>query len=462
MGLQMSTQTSIDDQLSGAVISVPLAERLVNAPGEIHAVIIDLHRNYAGGPAQAHARVTELATQAAGGAIPADAPKASRQYVFLRLPGSILRKMVDLDQAAGPGRRAMFRIWPDFPVRQQLWHSVATVKADACLRTFKTSGQGIVWAVLDTGVDAAHPHFATHGTLRDLPLPAAHMDFTVAPACTVELSNLSDTEGHGTHVAGIIAGENSAPVLAALQSPQDAQIEGVTVGPDAGTMPPVSGIAPLAKLVSYRVLTGDPNGDPVSNVIAALEHIQEVNGYGQSLVIHGINLSLGYEFEPEWFACGQSPLCVQVDQLVRSGVVVVVAAGNTGLRAPLSINDPGNAERAITVGATHRDMPHTYGVSYFSSKGPTGDGRRKPDLVAPGERIVSCHPGGQYNERSGTSMAAAHVSGIAAGLLSARTEFLGEPEKLKQFLLENCVDLGRDPAFQGRGLVDMMRAIQAV
>src|SRR5207244_3935497 len=116
-------------------------------------------------------------------------------------------------------------------------------------------------------------------------------------------------------------------------------------------------------------------------------------------------MSVGYTFKPEWFACGQSPICVEVDRLVRSGVVVVVAAGNTGygvLRAlprdtntglSLTINDPGNAALAITVGATHRDSPHTYGISYFSSKGPTGDGRQKPDLVAPGERITSCATG---------------------------------------------------------------------
>ena len=106
--------------------------------------------------------------------------------------------------------------------------------------------------------------------------------------------------------------------------------------------------------------------------------------------IHGVNLSVGYDFDPKWFACGQSPLCVEVDRLVRSGVVVVVAAGNTGYGTlstmpsgsprfglGMTINDPGNAERAITVGATHRDTPHAYGVSYFSSKGPTGDGRRQ-------------------------------------------------------------------------------------
>ena len=139
---------------------------------------------------------------------------------------------------------------------------------------------------------------------------------------------------------------------------------------------------------------------------AALDYVQEVNGNGRRLHIHGVNLSLGHSFEPEWFACGQSPLCVEVERLVRSGVVVVVAAGNTGYGSfdlptgasfssgmGLSINDPGNADLAITVGSTHRYMPHVYGVSYFSSKGPTGDGRPKPDLVAPGEKIISCATG---------------------------------------------------------------------
>src|SRR5205085_10608113 len=160
----------------------------------------------------------------------------------------------------------------------------------------------------------------------------------------------------------------------------------------------------------------------------------------------------------------QSSLCVEGDGLVRSGVVVVIAAGNSGYGfvttdqnipasagLSLTINDPGNAELAITVGSTHRDMPHTYGVSYFSSKGPTGDGRRKPDLVAPGEKILSCGAGTKlakslakvkgtmdgdknlvYVADSGTSMAAPHVSGAIAAFLSVRREFLGKPETVKK------------------------------
>jgi serine protease AprX len=175
--------------------------------------------------------------------------------------------------------------------------------------------------------------------------------------------------------------------------------------------------------------------------------------------------------------------------MVRSGVVVVVAAGNTGYafstdalqrRAiaagrTLTVNDPGNAELAITVGSTHRDMPHVYGVSYFSSKGPTGDGRAKPDLVAPGERILSAATGGMrkaagggprhrvdYVESSGTSMAAPHVSGVIAAFLSIRQEYVGRPDQIKQIFTSTATDLGRVRDFQGHGLIDAMRAIQSV
>jgi subtilisin family serine protease len=161
--------------------------------------------------------------------------------------------------------------------------------------------------------------------------------------------------------------------------------------------------------------------------------------------------------------------------VVSAGIIVVTAAGNRGfdkLRDPaggaagdyryISITDPGNAESVITVGSTHRVMPHNYGVSYFSSRGPTGDGRIKPDLVAPGERIDSCSLNGYYETMDGTSMAAPHVSGAAALLIGRHRELIGQPQRVKEILGRSATDLGREPRFQGRGLVDVLRALQSL
>ena len=114
------------------------------------------------------------------------------------------------------------------------------------------------------------------------------------------------------------------------------------------------------------------------------------------------------------------------------------------------------------MGATHHSEPHTYGVSYFSSRGPTGDGRMKPDIVAPGEKIRSTAPGGKMLLMDGTSMAAPHVSGVCALLMGRYPELIGEPERIKQILMRTATDLGRERHFQGAGLVDALRALQSV
>ena len=116
----------------------------------------------------------------------------------------------------------------------------------------------------------------------------------------------------------------------------------------------------------------------------------------------------------------------------------------------------------ITVGATHRYWPHTYGVSFFSSRGPTGDGRLKPDLVAPGERITSCIPARNWKELDGTSMAAPHVSGAAAMLMARYSELIGQPRRIKRILCESATDLERERTFQGHGMLDVLRAFQSI
>ena len=162
-----------------------------------------------------------------------------------------------------------------------------------------------------------------------------------------------------------------------------------------------------------------------------------------------------------------------------SGLIVVISCGNWGYgRVTLednqlvavsigsSITDPANTERAISVGSVHKSAPHRYGISYFSSKGPTADGRMKPDLVAPGEKILSCHAHPeqdyQYKESSGTSAAAPHVSGAIAAFLSVHKEYRGDPESIKQIFMKSATDLGRDRAYQGAGIVDLMRAMMSV
>jgi serine protease AprX len=485
--------------LDRSVLAIPLLRRM-----EVEDrldVVIDVNLLHEGGRMAARARAAELvemAVEQAGSGAPQGLHERktalSEQYLFATLETEVLRRLVVLDRGEGGkgasrSRQAIHRVWPDFEVRPLVTASASTVKADAARAAFGAYGEGIVWAVVDSGIDGSHPHFALH---RNLELPAAiePLDLTGSG------DPLTDEFGHGTHVAGILAGElradgrrgrrGSAPDggIRAFSRYRDEHGE---VAYDVVALDEVSGIAPRCKLLSIKVLDGAGRGK-ASDLLAAIEHIQRINGYGRRLLVHGVNLSVGYDFEPEWFACGQSPLCVEVDRLVRTGVVVVVAAGNTGYGyaqvagrmtafaagMDLTINDPGNAELAITVGSTHRDSPHIYGVSYFSSKGPTGDGRLKPDLVAPGEKILSCAAGAKlaeardrgadctYLEDSGTSMAAPHVSGAIAALLSIRREFIGRAEAVKQIFCESATDLRRDRAFQGHGLVDLMRAIQSV
>ena len=450
--------------------------------------------------------------------------RITREYFRCYLKVAEWRRLIRLDEqwehdkrpsATREGqawKRCIYRIWPDFKVKPLIDHSVATVKADAAMKSFSASGKEIVWAVIDSGVFAGHPHFGAardkdnHRLLAD-DVADLHRDFTDASLANYDLDKqnaltaLVDECGHGTHVAGIITGRapttpgSTVEVFERVFTPVSDTRHDVTQQPRWFDVNELRGVAPDCRIVSLKVLDAGGEGSS-SNVIRALAYIREfVNTNPKMMRIHGVNLSVGYEFDAEMFACGQSPLCAEVDRLVQSGVVVVAAAGNTGYGAAVtvaratrigisnSINDPGNAEHAITVGSTHRDAPHTYGISYFSSKGPTGDGRQKPDLVAPGERITSCAAGEKlaklpspakptkdaaartraaYLDDSGTSMAAPHVSGAIAAFLSIRREFIGRPDAIKRVFLESAMPLGRERYFEGRGLVDLMRAIQSV
>jgi serine protease AprX len=263
---------------------------------------------------------------------------------------------------------------------------------------------------------------------------------------------MTPTHPHGTHVAGIL---------------------GAGQFRDDGT-PLLVGMCPCIQLYDIRVLDGAGSGDEF-NILAALQFVRWLNNQRDGQVVHGINLSFSMIHAVASYACGATPVCESCERSVAEGTIVVAAAGNLGQSiyqntdgAPMqgfrmvNITDPGNAEGVITVGATHRNRPHSYGVSYFSSKGPTGDGRVKPDLVAPGEKIVSSVLSEGTDRMDGTSMAAPHVSGAAALLLAKHNELIGNPKRVKEILCKTATDLGREKYFQGCGMIDVLRAIQSV
>jgi subtilisin family serine protease len=518
--------------------------KLEDEPGGRGPYVVELNLQHIEGLAGAIATLKELHAKTAPEA-PAPTP-ISKTYYRCRLSVAEWQALLHEDEAqalteAAANKteamrfRAIYKLWPDFPVQSQVYRSLPTIKANAARRSFEAEGDGIVWAVIDSGIDKEHVHFAAHSTLEGADVRHLHRSFVdlpreLAPGVPLQPEPLLDPEepgldkaersqrieahrqhalqdefGHGTHVAGIIAGSaptgEGAAAICTLERVDRLSAKGElergksSVGSfkDASR---IHGVAPHCRIVSLRVLDDKGEGRS-SDVIRALEYVREkLNDNPKLLRVHGVNLSVGYEFDAEMFACGQSPICAEANRLVQSGVVVVAAAGNTGYgslaastratKVGLSntINDPGNAELAITVGATHRDAPYMYGVSYFSSKGPTGDGRLKPDLVAPGERITSCAagarmrsavdsagdaakpPAGQsfayYVEDSGTSMAAPHVSGAIAAFLSIRREFIGRPLEVKRIFNSTASPLGRERYFEGHGLVDLIRAIQSV
>lgn len=262
---------------------------------------------------------------------------------------------------------------------------------------------------------------------------------------------------HGTHVAGILAGDWR------LTDSKDPVIEG-----------DLTGVCPDLPLYDLRVLDRNGRGDEFS-IMAALQFARHLNMTNDYMAIHGVNLSLSIPHDVANYACGRTPICDECERVVASGVVVVAAAGNLGYRkttsaegmqtdsySDISITDPGNADQVITVGATHRYRPHTYGVSYFSSRGPTGDGRLKPDLVAPGEKISAPVLYDGYGYKDGTSMAAPHVSGAAALLMARHNELVAQPRRIKEILCSTATDLGRERYFQGAGMLDILRALQSV
>jgi len=293
------------------------------------------------------------------------------------------------------------------------------------------TGQGIGIAIVDSGI-------ANHSALTNKVV--ANVSFVTGDSST------DDAYGHGTHVAGIIAGLGGPSVTSLYDG----------------------GIAPGAQLVNVRVIGAD-GGGYTSDVIAGIDWVIENRARYK---IRVMNLSLGH---PVGESCITDPLCEAVARAVGAGIVVVVAAGNDGRTdsgAPVlgGISSPGNSPFAITVGALN-----TWGtadrsddsVTDYSSRGPTKyDLAVKPDLVAPGNRIISLeanhgylgdhypvlHRAGTginaYMQLSGTSMAAPIVSGAVALLLQGTPSLTTSQVKIA---LQTGASFVRDAGLMGAG-----------
>jgi hypothetical protein len=190
------------DLVADAVISPPLRERMALGGGPI-GIVIELKLRYPGGVPAAADRVLGLL-----GDRPAE---VNGSYVTTALTADGIRALVGADREDAPtgmattepvraDRGAIYRVWPNFGITALITRSIITTKCQAVHRSFNATGAGIVWAVLDSGIQKDHPHFAMHGNLEDLP----HKSFVGGDPTT-------DPAGHGTHVAGILAGQQVPP-----------------------------------------------------------------------------------------------------------------------------------------------------------------------------------------------------------------------------------------------------------
>ena len=308
----------------------------------------------------------------------------------------------------------------DMEVHIMLNESVPLIKAPEIWRnTNGNRGEGVTVAVVDTGIDKDHPDVKGKVILQE--------DFTTEKGTNLE--NI-DGNGHGTHVAGTIAGTASA-------------IRGK-----------YKGVAPKAKLIAAKVLASNGSGS-FSGVIAGIDWAAKQN-------CQVMNLSLGANV---YGSCdGTDATCQAVDAAMDKGIVMCIAAGNSGPESS-TVGTPGCAKKVITVGATDK----TDGIAWFSSRGPTKDTRVKPDVCFPGVNIVAPRAKNttmgtpvddKYTSASGTSMATPHCAGVSALIKSCKPELTSQ--EVKSLIMKYTKDLKLDPNTQGNGRSESLKSIKSI
>ena len=262
------------------------------------------------------------------------------------------------------------------------------------------TGKGIGVCILDTGI---YEHIDFTGRIW------AFYDFLAFKRRPY------DDNGHGTHVAGLVAGDGTA------------------------SMGKYRGAAPGCGIISLKVLDRYGTGSQ-DDVLRALRWIRENR---QQYRIRVVNISVGTTCNSKR---NHARLLESVEQLWDEGVVVVTAAGNQGPR-PGSITAPGSSKKVITVGSS--DLLE--GRSAISGRGPTAECVCKPDIVAPGNKIMSCVPGKPYSYgvKSGTSMSTPLVTGAIACALEKNPALTNTD--IKTMLMNSAEDMGLPQNLQGWG-----------
>ena len=456
------TQAAVGGAFAAAVAAEPVRVPRDGAAPEARATAV---------PAAARAKMSGpvAALAARGGEQPAeivvtydDYPELFEDNRIAALGGEVLRRFDTLDMMAVrlPASSLVGLAIEDTVDRLSLDDDVRSLGSERVAANLPLAGSAnalyrgnsIGVAIIDTGIaghadlpDTARQYSFLNGAF---PRPVIENDTIVSYADDAR----EDLYGHGTHVAGIVAGDGSD---------------------SAGEH---GGAADRAHLLGLQVLDGTGRGS-TSDVIAALDWLAR---YGRYFDIGVVNLSLGQGVTE---SIDTDPMVAAAEALWDQGIVVVVAAGNFGRAGNATVMSPANSRKVITVGSltdngTGSDFGDDY-VSTFSSRGPTqGDLVLKPDLIAPGNRLVAAIPGqaqlrddlpgrvvdcsaagcgDDYFELSGTSMAAPMVAAAAALMLEKDPSLT--PATIKARLMRSARKIDAPPIDAGAGVLDVDAAL---